>query len=84
VNSKNFKLYFKLKERLNGLEVTVACKKQDYDNPPPIGSVITVKYDGTTANGKIQLNHGFPMYMRIRPDVAWEELKREHVKDLVE
>ena len=59
------------------MEVTIACKKQDIDNPPPIGSVITIKYDGTTAQGKLHLNHGFPTYMRLRPDVVWQELKNE-------
>src|SRR4029077_6881185 len=40
------------KNRPNGLKVMVECFQQDVDNPPQIGSVITVKHARTYTNGR--------------------------------
>jgi hypothetical protein len=46
-------------------------------NPPKSGEIITVKCDGYDANGKLHLNHLNPVYLRVREDVTWDELKKK-------
>lgn len=47
-------------------------------SPPKPGEIITVKCDGYDSNGKLHLNHLNPVYLRVRGEVTWEELKRQH------
>src|SRR4051794_2466991 len=56
--------------RKSGLKVMVECFQRELDDPPEIGSIVTVKHAGTLANGKLRS----PMFWRERKDVLWEEI----------
>jgi hypothetical protein len=51
----------------------VGCDRSVHDNPPSIGSVITVKHTGSYTNGT--LKHSF--YWRQRPDIQWSNISQE-------
>ena len=53
--------------RKNGKECIVKCFQSVIDNPPSIGSIITVKHNGIFNNGT--LRNAF--YWRERPDISW-------------
>jgi DNA ligase-1 len=63
----------------NGQQTTVKCSLWDYENPPPRGTVVTVKYGGEyETTGK--LKHG--ILLRIRRDMTWEDvLKNQKIKN---
>ena len=48
----------------------VECFQSDLDDPPSIGSIITVKHSGTFPNGKLKS----PMFWREREDMKWEDI----------
>ena len=68
--------------RLNGVQVNVVCNEYVYSFPPEAGSVISIKYDGYDGNGKLHLNHLYPVYLRVRLDADWEKLKEQYNKTL--
>jgi len=45
-------------------KVGTGLKDKDRDNPPAVGSIITVKYQEETADGLLR----FPVYVGLRPD----------------
>jgi hypothetical protein len=51
----------------------VGCPREILNNPPPIGSVITVKHSGFFSTGT--LRHAF--YWRQRPDILWSTISKE-------
>src|SRR5688572_26476968 len=53
--------------RANGKECTIGCFHNTLENPPAIGSVVTVKHSGTFSNGT--LRNAF--FWRPRPDMSW-------------
>src|SRR5438045_1808821 len=48
----------------------VRCNQSVLENPPPIGTIITVKHSGNYANGR----HKQPIFWRERKDTALHEL----------
>ena len=53
------------------MQCVVACNEATYANPPPTGTIVTVKHEGVKASGRLNR----PVYFRIRKDVTWEDLK---------
>ena len=58
------------------------CKDIVFLNPPEPGAILSVKYDYINHKGKLSLNHFNPEYIRIRPDVTWEQLKEQYDKEV--
>jgi hypothetical protein len=46
---------------------------RERDNPPPVGSIITFRYQELSDTGIPR----FPIYIGIRIDADWEELKNK-------
>jgi DNA ligase-1 len=58
----------------SGVQTFVKCTPYDYENPPPAGTVLTVKHSGEyESTGK--LKHG--ILLRERKDMTWEDVLRE-------
>lgn len=50
---------------------------RDRENPPPIGSVITFRYQELSDMGIPR----FPTYVGVRIDIDWNQLKKESDKE---
>ena len=62
--------------RTNGLESVIGCYQQIIEDPPPIGSVLTVKHFGYYQNGILR----HPFYWRIRYDLSWQDISNYNKK----
>uniref|UniRef100_A0A6B2LDN9 ATP-dependent DNA ligase family profile domain-containing protein n=1 Tax=Arcella intermedia TaxID=1963864 RepID=A0A6B2LDN9_9EUKA len=60
-------------ESRNGEKFLLPCSPYDFEHPPEIGSVITVRIAGHHKSGKPR----FPTFLRVRTDVTWEEILAE-------
>ena len=80
VNSKNINIILNnILFRINGLESIIGCYQHVLEDPPPIGSVITVKHFGYHQNGTLR----HPFYWRIRFDLSWQDISPHCNKKLV-
>eukprot|EP01126_Amoeba_proteus_P039135 TRINITY_DN4111_c0_g1_i9.p1 TRINITY_DN4111_c0_g1~~TRINITY_DN4111_c0_g1_i9.p1 ORF type:complete len:369 (-),score=58.74 TRINITY_DN4111_c0_g1_i9:116-1222(-) len=70
----NHNSYTFMCEQLNGVSCIVKCSGWDYRNPPPEGSVLTVKHMGYY---KTSRKLKFPFMLRCRPDLSWSLLKHQ-------
>ena len=52
------------------MESIIGCYPQILEDPPPIGSVLTIKHFGYYQNGLLR----HPFYWRIRVDLSWEDI----------
>jgi hypothetical protein len=59
--------------RTDGIELVVACTESVLTNPPPVGSVITVKHSGFYKNGTMR----HPFYWRVRTNILWNHISQE-------
>jgi len=57
--------YLNSHSRTNGEYCTVLCDQQVLEEPPPVDSVVTVKYTGTNADGTLKHAH----FWREKPDI---------------
>jgi hypothetical protein len=57
-------------ERPNGMQVTVQAFQQIINDPPKIGSIVTVKCNGYYNNGRLK----HPYFYRERPELTWENV----------
>ena len=48
----------------------VGCFQKDVDEPPSIGSIITVKHAGSNEKGRLRN----PIFWRERNDIQWSEV----------
>src|SRR5690349_18970288 len=55
------------------MECIVGCFQQVLEDPPPMGSVITVKHNGAFQNGTLR----HPFFWRLKEGVHWHELSKE-------
>lgn len=56
----------------------VVCFQKDIDDPPSIGSVITVKHAGSNDKGRLRR----PIFWRERKDIQWKTISLSNdVKD---
>src|SRR4051794_29206187 len=62
--------------RTTGLECIISCSSQVLEDPPAIGSVLTVKHNGCYKNGTLR----HPYFWRERKDVIWENISSEKRK----
>lgn len=58
--------------RINGRQCIVSCFQQTINNPPKLGSVLTVKHTGYYSNGVLKL----PNFWREREDVSWVNITK--------
>lgn len=72
-------LVFAYQSRSNGTEVMVECLQGDVVDPPTLGSIITVKHEGTYANGKLRS----PTFWRIREDINWKDAKSKSCRKVL-
>jgi hypothetical protein len=56
--------------RSNGLETVIGCHQQTLQDPPPIGSVLTVKHVDYHQNGVLR----HPFYWRLSFDLSWQDI----------
>mmetsp|Transcript_11592 Transcript_11592/g.12736 ORF Transcript_11592/g.12736 Transcript_11592/m.12736 type:complete len:94 (+) Transcript_11592:123-404(+) len=56
-----------------GHEISVQVSYGDWKTPPEEGTILTIKYAGTTSTGKPQ----FPYYMRERHDLSWHDVLQD-------
>ncbi len=56
--------------RTNGIQCLVPCENQVLQNPPKLGSVITVKHFGYYGNGTLK----HPFFWREREDIDWKDI----------
>lgn len=61
--------------RANGTESVVGCFREDLEQPPEIGSVITVQHNGFYQNGT--LRHAF--FWKRRPDIRWDDSNKRPI-----
>jgi hypothetical protein len=62
--------------RANGLEGIIRCYPQVLEDPPPIGSVLTVKHFGFHQSGALR----HPFYWRLLVDLSWQDISHSHKK----
>lgn len=55
------------------MHCVVGCHRQVLEEPPSIGSVITVQHNGSYQSGTLR----HPFFWRVRRDVPWEQLSQE-------
>jgi len=60
-------------EARSGEKLLVRCSLYDFENPPEVGAVITVRHSGHHASGKPK----FPYFLRVRKDVSWQDILEE-------
>jgi len=60
-------------ETADGIEFSVRCSPKVIVSPPPVGSVITVKYQERYSTGTLRAAH----FYRERPDITWEQVQRQ-------
>jgi DNA ligase-1 len=73
----NPKSYFFDCEQQNGQTCLVKCSGSDYQNPPPIGTVITAHHLGLFSKSK-KLKQ--PTVIRLRYDLVWDELLLKNIE----
>jgi len=61
-------------EQPNGMQGMVQCFQQVINDPPKIGSVLTVKHAGFYSNGRLK----HPYFWREREDLSWDQVKKNH------
>ena len=54
-------------------EISIRCSREEFVNPPPIGSILTVGYFGKWKSGKLK----YPFLLR-RCDMEWKEVLFYH------
>ena len=61
------------------MECIVGCDQSVFDNPPKIGSIITVKHNSLYNNGTLR----HPFYWRERSDTKWNDISQESKRMMV-
>lgn len=64
--------------RANGVKCAIPCFLQVRENPPAVGSVVTVKHTGYYSTGTLK----FPYFWRARTDMTWEQVLRSQPKGI--
>ena len=49
----------------------------EYMNPPRPGSILSVKYDEIDQDRKLKYKNALPVYIKLRPDLQWQDLKKK-------
>eukprot|EP01127_Copromyxa_protea_P014851 TRINITY_DN4197_c0_g1_i1.p1 TRINITY_DN4197_c0_g1~~TRINITY_DN4197_c0_g1_i1.p1 ORF type:complete len:722 (+),score=134.76 TRINITY_DN4197_c0_g1_i1:213-2168(+) len=62
-------------EQRDGTPCIVKCSGFDYENAPPTGTVLTVKYSGVHKKSQ---KMKYPFLLKIRPDLVWDELTEDN------
>jgi hypothetical protein len=61
-------------EQPNAETCFVRCDHQTFNNPPPVGSVITVTHEGLWNGGKLKS----PQFLRTRSDLRWIQVLQDY------
>jgi len=60
-------------EQPNNDKIMVRCDGATFQNPPPVGSIITVNHEGLYSSAKLRAPHFF----RERNDITWDQVVAE-------
>ena len=52
---------------------SIRLSDKERENPPPVGSIITFRYQELSDTGIPR----FPIYIGVRVDINWEDLKKK-------
>eukprot|EP01126_Amoeba_proteus_P062281 TRINITY_DN8440_c0_g2_i1.p1 TRINITY_DN8440_c0_g2~~TRINITY_DN8440_c0_g2_i1.p1 ORF type:complete len:587 (-),score=81.09 TRINITY_DN8440_c0_g2_i1:266-2026(-) len=64
--------YTFLCQQLNGVTCIIKCSGWDYENPPLLGTVLTVRHMGFHERSK---KMKYPFLLRVRSELCWKSLK---------
>jgi DNA ligase-1 len=59
--------------RPNSIQSIIGCNAEVCNNPPEVGSVLTVKHSGYFSNGTLR----HPYFWRERKDISWKDISKE-------